>query len=66
MANDPGLDASGLCRVTVPGSDRRFDGRGDVSSEGLGIDSGPLPLATALFQERIYFALDYLAVGSLL
>jgi len=49
VANEPGLDASVPCRVTVPGADRRFDGRGDVSSEVLGIDSGPLPLAPAPF-----------------
>ena len=29
-------------------------------------DSGPLSLATALFLERIYLALDYLVVGPLL
>jgi len=29
-------------------------------------DSGPLSLATALFLERTYFALDYLVVGPLL
>ena len=66
MANEPGLDASVPCRVTVPGADRRFDGRGDVSSEELGIDFGPPSLATALVLERIYFALDFFAVGSLL
>ena len=32
----------------------------------LSDDSGPLSLATALFQEHIYFVLDYLVVGPLL
>ena len=32
----------------------------------LSDDSGPLSLATALFLERIYLALDYLVVGPLL
>ena len=36
------------------------------ASESLGEDSGPLPLATALIKERIYFALNYLVVGPLL
>ena len=37
-----------------------------LAPRSLSVDSGPLSLATALLQERIYSALDYFVVGPLL
>ena len=65
MANDPGLDASVLCRVAVPGADRRFGRPRRRQPRGLSADSGPLPLASALIRDA-FFASDLFDVGMLL